>query len=191
MALPDANCNIPEEACCNALYETAVHLLNVVYPDLIDCIGEPECPVQSIQPFVQHGVEPDDPLCDTLIVYIVNISTSTGSTTLAGGLALAPKYRVTYRMRLRESGWPMAYAVDEQIYAPDPAVVNAIARHSYAHGERMFRSIANAHAQRALAPGSCSVVNIGEFRPVPVGAYCVGWEIDITLDVPWNYVGTP
>jgi hypothetical protein len=184
MPLPPIDCNEPEQPCCETLFGIGEHLLGVVLPGLLECIGEPACPVDDLYAYVTHGPVSEDPLCNSLTVTLNSINPSPGSSTPQATTLIAPALRAEYVIRLRESGFPTAYDDGDTIYAPDPQHIHHASRFSYAHGERMFRDILIAHSRRELAPCSCQVVQIGTFTPLPASGGCVGWEIAIVLDVP-------
>jgi hypothetical protein len=186
MPLPLLDCAESAPPCCSTLHMLATHLLDVVVPGQIECASEQPCPNKELVAYVQHGTDFDDPLCDSLVVFLTSITSSPGSTSINGTTVLAPVFRASYRVRLRESGWPMVEDDGDTIYVPDPQLVHRQSVHSYAHGERMFRDLANAHAHKRLVPSGCSVVRIGDFLPLFTSGGCVGWEIEITVDVPWS-----
>lgn len=101
--------------------------------------------------------------------------------------------RVELRLELREVGWPIAREHDatQTIVLPDPAVVNALARHVLSHGASIWRALVRGAATTmpddrlfptaefpTITPRG---VSIGDLEPI-AEAHCAGWGITVTVD---------
>lgn len=188
--LPNADCDIPDNACCTTLFDIADHLRLKIYNALLPCYSESDCgPSAPPISYVTLG-NGDDAIMDALTVAIESVAPSGNSIGGKGGAqVLAAAQRVVYTIRLRESGWPTATVVGEEILPPDPTAQHLLARHAYAHGEKMYRALHGLYVNRELVPvgmPSPGFVQMSTLRPLLPTAGVVGFVTGVTMDLPWG-----
>ena len=186
--LPSADCTVSDAVCCVSLYDIADHILTGVWTSLLACY-EP-LPVVGYQllAYVTMG-DGDDGIVDALQVSVGNVLPSPGSQK-TGQLTPVAAFDAIFRVRLVESGWPMVHEDNGQIFQPESAQQNALARHSYAHGERMYRKLAAMTAAGDLTPPSvtgCSKGVLSALVPIPPQGGVVGWSTTVTMTLPWGW----
>lgn len=192
MPLPPTNCAIPTDTCCRSIYDMAEFLLNAVHPAVAECIGEgPACPPSFVK-YVTFGVG-DDGIADGLSIACGGVGPSpvTGSGNSGVQMPLG-LFRCDFIFRLRESGWPMAYVVNDGLSLPDPLIQHQLALHAYAHGERMYRKLLS--MLRSLETGSLQFPGnpgpvkglLSPLLPLTPSGGSIGWTTILTLDLPWN-----
>jgi hypothetical protein len=88
-----------------------------------------------------------------------------------------------------ENGWPQIRADEfgEVIEVPDSDLINAIARHAYAHGEKMYRALVDGVQRNTLFPIS-SFSNLGNvtlsgLQPIQPSAFSVGWGMSVQVQM--------
>lgn len=183
MPLPQPTCENPGDPCCHTFFAVADHIVTLLALGQAECRNQGGCGSGELFAYVSTGFDVDDPLCDTLIVWLVNIDPKFGP----AGVARSPsQMRATYRIRLRDSGYPIAQDDGITIYAPDPMEIHQVSAFAYSHGEKLLRDLINASASGALVPAGCTNPNISNFRALDTSGGCVGWQVDVTLDVPWH-----
>lgn len=188
MAVPEPNCSASSSVCCTTLYDTAEFLLTTVAEALRDCIPT-ECDTPPLDCYVTMAGDDANP--NALTVEIESVSPSGGTAQGKGGMQRGlGLYRATFAVRLRESGWPMAYVDDEVIVAPDPALQHFASRHLYSHGEKMYRTLLHMlNTPGGLTPdgltyASASVTPLIGLLPT---AGVAGFVTSVTLDmVGWG-----
>ena len=184
--LPNGDCVISEEVCCTTLYDVAQHILASLYEAMLDCFQPTACNPGGLLAYVTMG-EGDDLVLDALTVSIGEIRPSART---VQGTQMSPfgNYQATINVRLLEAGWPTAYEEDGEIYVPDPVIQNAIARHSYAHGERMYRKLSYmASHGECVPPGTaCVSAVVNSLQPMNPSGGSVGWFTSVTLTLPWG-----
>lgn len=186
MPLPFGPCDIPLDVCCTSLFDVAEHVLDIVLPAVNDCLTPSECSdTPMIAGYVSMGTQIQDPVADYVVVSLQTISTSPGSRDAVGRMQL-PMYRATYQVRLLETGWPTAESSGEEIWVPSPEQVHDISRHAYAHGERMFRALADALVRKTLGPGACTFTAIGQLFPIEPSGGTVGWQTTVEIGIPFR-----
>lgn len=175
MALPNGDCSTPGDACCRSYFDIADRLLAQGMDALREC---QTCDCDGLTAYVTIG-SGDDAIVDALTVAL-------------DGVALAPSVRsggaqvtrVSFVVRLRETGWPVAVSDGERIIPPDPNAQHAAALHLYAHCEALWRRLTHLQASRALLPdgvrGQCSVAPMAMLNPT---AGVVGCAITVTADI--------
>ncbi len=179
----EATCDIPEGACCTDLFTVAEHILSSVHGQLLDCFGA-DC--AELPAYVTMG-EGDDGVRDALTVAFTTVAPSGGSARQNVQLPITLQ-RATFIMRLKESGWPMVQIVNAEIVPPQPDRQNALARHAFAHAEKMYRTLLWLKATRTLVPSGvgCTQTSIGPLTPLRPTSGVVGFTSTITLDLPWG-----
>jgi len=188
MPLPFSDCDIPFDVCCDTLFATGEEILDIVLPAVNNCVAPSACaPHTPIAGYVTMGVTVRDPVVDYVVVSLDRLETSRGSQDDAGKLQ-TPVWRALYQVRLVESNWPTAEEVNEQIFVPSPELTHAIARHSYAHGEAMFRALANAVTSRTAKPGIqlCTFHMVEPLVPVEPSGGTTGWETSVWVNINWR-----
>lgn len=182
--LPPADCLVSEEVCCTSLFDIANHILAGVYESMLACYQPSFCNGGGLVAYVTMGTG-DDLVYDALSVSIVDVRPSTKSVN-ANGMSPFQAKVITLEVRLLESGWPMAHEQNGEIYVPDPVIQNAIARHSYAHGERMYSKLTYMATHGELMPPNtvCSSAVISSLLPIPPAGGTVGWKTTVILTVP-------
>ena len=177
MALPHEHC-APGNVCCTSLFDAAANLLEIAHTAVVGC-SFTECALPELVGYISMGARIEDPQADYLVVSLQAISPTAGDR--SGNMHL-PLYRATFQVKLLETGWPMPHGDDEQIIIPDPDLVSNVARHSYAHGEAMYRALANALARKELNP-SCNdcYQTIAPLTPIEPSGGTTGWLTTVTL----------
>jgi len=188
MALPplEPDCDISPDVCCDAFWGVANHLVVVVLDGLENCRPTEICDDDWFHGYVPHGIRVEDPAPNYVVASLANVSIVNSNQRTA---QFFPRYLAVYQVRLLESGWPMAQDDGESIWVPDHRDLHALSRHSYSHGEVMWRALANAVATGNIQPRHCSFEQLGTFRPVEPSGGTVGWQVDVTVDVPLSSPG--
>lgn len=179
-------CDVSDVVCCSSLYAIADHLRSSVYTALLDCFDE-DCPSPPLTTYVTMGTG-DDGVVDSLAVSFNGTLFSEGSNLAGGKLSPLPLVRGTFDVLLRESGWPTVNREGGVMHAPDPDRQHALARHAFAHGERMYRTLLSMHASRTLTPASikgCDA-SLGALIPLPPLGGTIGWRATVTAKLPWS-----
>lgn len=185
--LPRGPCPIPDDVCCTTLFDAANYLLCALYEPMRICTHSNNC-TPIITGYVTLGVG-DDGVTDALTVAVGPTAPSPGSFDRATGRQVGTSlYRTTYRVMLRESGWPMAHVEGNDVVAPDPVDQHALARHAYAHGEQLLRLLERMRYDRTMHPTDLSQPSIAALGPLvpllPQGG-TIGFYIDVQLDMLW------
>lgn len=192
MPLPIGNCadDIPSAVCCDSIFDIADRLRAVAYSSVMACLPE-TC--EGFRSYVTVGDRPSEPIGDALVVSIIDSvptsqsRSSTGQTTLGATIQQA-----RFDIWLTENGWPQA-RVDELgnvISVPPADLIHAVALHSYAHAEAMYRGVLEAYAKRTLFPQATfrniHKVDIAGLFNVRPAAFTVGWRIPVTVQYMFN-----
>lgn len=178
--IPQALCDQPD-ACCVSLYDIAAHLLAETYDAVLNCYPTVEdCP--PLAAYVTMGTG-DDGITDAVTVAMMTIAGSPN--TRAGGLGL---WRSTFIVMLRESGWPTVRVNGDEILMPAPDLQVRAAQHVFSMGEAIHRRLAALQTSRGLTPAGvpCAMASIGVMSPLNPQGGVVGWQIPVTVDLPWN-----
>lgn len=178
MALPNNEC-AAEDVCCTSLYDMAASILDIAYTAVSNC-STFNCPVPELVGYVSMGAQIADPHADFLVVSLLSVAAAPESGGGRGNHHL-PIYRATFQIKLLETGWPTPHGDSESIVIPEPVLVNDVTRHSMAHGEAMFRALANALATNVLPGDSQSFRRLEPLRPVEPSGGAVGWVTNLTL----------
>lgn len=184
--LPNPDCEISEEVCCTSLYDIAQHILAGVYEGMLECFQPTPCDDGGLLAYVTMG-DGDDLVMDALTVSLTAVDPSFNTVnrneTSPFGL-----YRATYTVRLLEAGWPTAYEDNGEIFVPDPVMQNALARHAYGHGERMYRRLSYmaSHGECVPAGVACSKVEVTSLRALNPSGGSIGWQTTVVLALPWG-----
>lgn len=182
--LPNADCLTSDEVCCTTLYDIANNILVGLYEAMLECYQPSFCNAGGLIAYVTMG-SGDDLVYDALSVSIGSVRPSDGS---VNRNAMSPfrSLLVTFDVRLIESGWPMAEVENGEIFAPDPVEQNAIARHAYAHGERMYRKLLYMATSGGLMPqgSACTNAVVDSLFPMNPAGGTVGWRTSVTLTLP-------
>lgn len=179
MALPHEDC-APGEVCCTSLFDVADHILQIAFCAVAGC-SVVECDLEEIVGYVSMGERIEDPASDFLVVSLSSVSPSPGSADQVGNMQ-NPTYRARFQVKLSETGWPMPTGDEDEIIPPLPSLMQNASRHAYAHGEAMYRALANALARKTLNV-SCAdcYQQIEPLRPVEPSGGTVGWVTYVTL----------
>lgn len=181
-----AECDVSDDVCCGSLFAQADHLRSSVYTALLECF-DADCPSPPLTTYVTMG-QGDDGVVDSLAVAFTGTLMSEGSTQAGGKLIMLPLVRAQFDVRLRESGWPTVHREGGVMHAPDPARQHALARHAFAHGERMYLKLLSMHANRTLVAPSikrCSA-SLSNLLPLPPLGGTIGFYVVVTADMPWS-----
>ena len=189
MALPAASCaaDIPADYCCDTLANIANRIRTVAMDGLVSCM-DPSCADREFRSFVTIGPNVQDPLGDSLIVHMTDFGPTVGSTDGPGNLFKVAVFRGVFEVRLLDNGWPMIQAEDmtASIIAPDSDYVHAVAMHSMAHGEKMYRALVDAIQRNEIFVGSANghigKVQISALRPIQPTAFMVGWNCTVSVE---------
>jgi hypothetical protein len=168
------------EPCCLSLSDIATHLLTEMYDAITECY--PSTCAQPLAAYITFG-NGDDGIVDSLVVAAGQVTST--SEARAGQMNL---WRATFTIRLSESGWPTARIEGEEIVLPTPQEQQIAARHVFSMGEAMHRRLSHLMFHRALVPSTvrCSNATVGTMVPVPPSGGVVGWQVPVTVDLPWN-----
>ena len=178
MALPNEQC-AAEDVCCTSLYDMAASILDVAYTAVANC-STFNCPTPELVGYVSMGSQIADPHADFLVVSLQSVSAAPES---GGGRGnhILPIYRASFQIKLLETGWPTPWGDDEQINIPDPVLVNDVTRHSMAHGEAMYRALANAMATNVLPGDAQSYRRLEPLQPIEPSGGTVGWVTNLQI----------
>jgi hypothetical protein len=180
--------NVPTQVCCSGIWDVAERIRCIAYDAVVCCI-DPSCADQEFRSYVSIGTDVPEPLGDALVVTMVDASPSTASRSPTGMLLGASLQEVRFEAYLTENGWPMPIAdeVGEVIEVPDSWLINAVARHAYSHGERMYRAILDSVQRKEMFPVSTfphiAKVDVAGLEPVPPRAFAVGWVVPVTVQM--------
>jgi len=184
--LPNEDCVITEEVCCTSLYDVASHILASLYEGMLDCFQPTICNPGGVLAYVTMG-RGDDAVYDALTVSVERIVPSVNT---SGRYDTSPfaMYTVDFSIRLLESGWPMAYEENGELFVPDPVLQNSLARHAYGHGERLYRKLTYmaSHGECVPAGMACSKATVSPLLPLNPSGGTVGWVTTLTLALPWG-----
>lgn len=199
MPLPIASCadDITTDVCCSSIFDIADRI-RCVATDAIECCFDPDCTDCDWRSYVSVGPRIAEPLGDALVVHCVGIAPSFGSGSPAGQKLLPVAIHLAqFDIVVYENGWPQITAneLGEVIYVPDSALINAIARHAYAHGEKMYRALVDGVQRRTLFPVS-GFSNLGEvtlsgLQPIQPSAFSVGWGMSLQVQVTFPPIFSP
>ena len=183
MALPNSQC-APGDVCCESLFSTAENILNIAYSAVCNC-SVVDCDLPDLAGYVSMGRDIKDPLSDYVAVSVIQIIPSPRSADQQGSMQL-PMYRARFQVKLLETGWPMPQGDGDEILVPPPALVMDVARHSYAHGEAMYRALGGALTAGTLN-SSCNSCfqRIEALTPIEPSGGSVGWLTEIVLGMDW------
>ena len=180
MALPNEDC-APVEA-CSSLHDIAQNLLDIAFPAVAECASYPDCGVPELVGYVSMGRQIEDPIADFVAVSLLAVTPSSRSADAYGNM-IQPVYRASFQVKLLETGWPTPWGDDEEIVPPTPEQYADAAQHSYAHGEAMYRALANALASRTLVPNNKGCFQaIDALLPLEPSGGATGWMTNIITD---------
>lgn len=177
--LSDA-CTPIDEQQCSVLWQISNHLLCKVDEALSTCFM-PGCD-RGIVAFVTTG-QGDDGITDKLTVNFLQADPSVNTTYTGPGL-----YRATWIVRLHESGWPVVRAGEHSISAPPAEEQERAVQQLLAHGEAMHKRLTHMQASKQMTPPGqrCLSSLVGQMTPVFPSGGVAGWEIQVTIDLPWG-----
>lgn len=182
--LPNGDCVTSDNVCCTSLYDIANHILAGVYESLLECYQPSFCNGGGVLAYVTMG-NGDDLVLDALSVAISEVRPS-DATIRNNQTSPLPMFSATFNVRLIESGWPMAYEENGEIFVPDPVEQNALARHAYGHGERMYRKLAYMAAHGDLTPAgvACTKAVLYALQPLAPSGGSIGWTASVVMQLP-------
>lgn len=192
MPLPIADCvdDIPAETCCTVLFDVADRVRHIATTAVENCFVE-QCSHLPWRSYVTVGSSPEDYHGDCLVVQMTGIRPSSQSTTSTKTLGVVV-FEADYRVQLWETGWPTMETIYNgegdviNIILPDSEIVNAVARHAYAHGESMYRALADAVAKRTLltpVAGNFGHAQISALEPTNPSGGLAGWSTTIRVQI--------
>ena len=94
-----------------------------------------------------------------------------------------------FEIFLTENGWPTPETdeLGEVTYVPDSLLINRIARHTYGHGEKMFRAVLNSVQTGEMFPLPANAhiarVDVGSLQPVQPAAFTAGWTLPVMVQM--------
>lgn len=183
MALPHEGC-APGDVCCETLFASAENILEVAYNAVCNC-SVVDCDLPDMAGYVSMGRTIEDPTADYVAVSLISVGASPRSADQSGNMQL-PMFRANFQVKLLETGWPMPQGDGVEIVVPPPALVQDVARHSFAHGEAMYRALNGALTGRTLN-ASCNTCfqRIEPLTPIEPSGGTVGWTTNIVLGMDW------
>lgn len=190
MPLPVGSCadDISTDVCCSSVFDVADRL-RCIATEAVECCFDASCADRPFRSYVSVGPSIPEPLGDALIVHLPSLEPSTNSRSNAGTLLGVAVHVGRFDIELRENGWPMPLTNEfsEVIQIPDSTMINAIARHAYSHGEKMYRAVVNALQMKTMFPildfPNVGKVDIAGLRPIQPAAFAVGWTIPIQVQL--------
>lgn len=190
MPLPIDACaaNVPTQVCCSSFFDVADRLRCVAF-DAVNCCIDPSCGDQEFRSYVSLGPSIPEPIGDALVVHLLSSSPSTNSRGPTGILNRVALQEAHFEIFLTENGWPTPETdeLGEVVMVPSSELINGVARHSYAHGERMYRAVLNSAQKGELFPLPANAhiarVDIGNLEPVQPAAFTAGWTIPVTVQM--------
>jgi len=183
MALPNERC-APGDVCCEDLFGSAERILQVAYDAVCNC-SVVDCDLPEMAGYVSMGRNVEDPVSDYVAVTVIDVRPSPRSADQQGNMQL-PMYRARFQVKLLETGWPTPQGDGDEIIVPPPSLVQNVSRHSYSHGEAMYRALGGALTARTLnaSCGTC-FQRIEALVPVEASGGSVGWQTEIVLGMDW------
>lgn len=190
MPLPLGTCadDISTDVCCSSIFDVADRI-RCVATGAVECCFDPSCADSPWRSYVSVGPRIPEPLGDALVVHCPGISPSLGSKSTGNRLLPVGVHLATFDIVLTENGWPMIRANEfgEVIEVPDSNTINAIARHAYAHGEKMYRAVVDGVQRRTLFPVSTfpylGEVDVSGLQPIQPAAFTVGWGMSLSIQM--------
>lgn len=176
-----------DDTCCRSFWLVADRIRTVAFDAVVTCAHE-ECD-KELGSYVDHGDRTQDPIGNNVVVAI-NRATVAYPTRGGRQLGLAIT-RLSLRVELRETGWPMPSGVGGSIKVPAGASYNYASQYVYDHGEAMWRALVNAAG--SVQPGVRMFdpqanphiphpgVAIGDL--LPLRDALVGWMVPVTVDL--------
>lgn len=190
MPLPLGSCadDISADVCCSSIFDVADRI-RCVATNAIECCFTGDCS-DTWRSYVSVGPRIAEPLGDALVVHMVGIAPSLGSSSPSGQrLKPVAVHLAQFDVVVLENGWPQIRANEfgEVIEVPDSDLINAIARHAYAHGEKMYRALVDGVQRNTLFPVSTfpnlGNVTLSGLQPIQPSAFSVGWGMSIQVQI--------
>ena len=188
MPLPIEACaaDVPTQVCCSTLWDIAERMRVVCCAAIEECM-DPSCADREFRSYVAHGPEVEEPLGDALVVVLAETAITYGR---APGQDGPPGVDGTrYEVRLYENGWPTIRANEagEIVEVPDTDLIHRLSRHSYGHGEKLYRTVRNGVQTGSLFPPA-TFAHVGKgsnlaMRPLRPEGYMVGWAVRLDIQV--------
>lgn len=195
MPMPSAGCaaDIPSDVCCDSFYLIGERIRTVAFGGVCGCT-QASCGDRQFTSYSVEG-EPYAILGETLTCTFLSAEITAAQRNGAGNVTPLPVTRLTYRLELRENGWPLpatAHMSTQTLVQADWRVIHALAAHARSHGEKMWRAVAHAAAttkvdERLFRPSLHPFVmergvGIGRMTPLAnTGPQC-GYRMDVTVD---------
>ena len=174
-----AGCKPNAAVCCDAYYAVAESLAEIAFEALVKCVA-PSC--EGMQVFVSHG----PPVGTGNFISAWHVSTVFPGSDDQRERFISRAVG-TYTVRLMESGYPtIRNAPSGGFTLPQRDEIDAIAQHSYGHGEQVLRAIVNAKAAGRTPLKRCSSVALVSYVPLRISAGYSGHDITVALDLPWQ-----
>jgi len=191
--MPSADCpeNISGSVCCDSFWLIGERIRSVAFDGVMACMEE-DCS-ETFTSWQTEGAQIEWPHGESLIVTFVRASPKISSRNTAGPLAPLVVSRAEYLVELRETGWPILSTDPTQtIHTPEWQEYHALAKHSRAHGEKMWRSLVNAAATTKPAERMFQVatnphvldkgVLVDDLLPLTRQGPQTGYRVTVTVD---------
>jgi hypothetical protein len=188
MTLPSGACDVPEPNCCSDWFTMANTILEVAHGAVVACQQDTACEQASIIGYVHVGSRTEDPTSDYVTVKLARVAPPFVADRDRKMVSTFPSFRATYVVSLLETGYPMVQDDGDEIFVPDPGLVHVVSAHSYAHGEAMYRALANAVANGTIGGDGCGNVRLGDLVPSGPSGGSAGWEA--TLEIEMRFGGS-
>lgn len=177
MVLPAADCTTPVESCCQTSAAVGAHLLAHAFEAITQCFDDGCCTIAAYQTLGRG----DDGQVDAVTV------TYLGQSPIADARARGrgpQAQRLSFDVRLRESGWPMVREEGGVIVLPDPLEQNRLAGVVQGHIEAMYRHLLRLARHRQLTPAGvrCFGGSVSPLTPLTPLAGVVGGFVTVTVD---------
>ncbi len=172
MPLPDF-CDDDAVPCCTTFYDVADGLRVAAYAAVSQCLVADGC--TELETFVTIG-QPVYAPGDYLATWIDPVAPAYRPPSQRQMNVILPRTTARVWIRLVENAWP-AISADGEITVPSPGAIAHAARFSYAHGEKMVRSV-----YRYMQSAPCSSFEIEQARGFIEDIYAV-WEMSVQVSL--------
>lgn len=198
VVLPLASCaaDVPVDVCCSTFFDVADRIRCVAFNALVAC-DDTTCADREFRSYVTHGTQVQEALGDSLVVNVVRVSPTGRSRDNNTMLLPVGVWMGRVDVHLFENGWPQGETYDaaRMITAPDSDMVHAIARHSYGHGEKMYRALIDGIQRRTLftLPANAHIgkIDISDLIPKEPTGPVVGWQCSLAVQMTFPQLMDP
>jgi hypothetical protein len=186
MPIPTASCaeDIPDNVCCDTTWMIGDRIRTVAWAGLQSC--DKGCSERTFRSYTTIGSRIEEPLGESLVVAMTDLDVRPDA---SGQTGMFLVHVATYRVELRENGWPMVEHDESEniIFVPDSRMINALSRHVQSHGEKVWRAVTDGVARQTLfRPGRNPHVystTVTTMRPIGPEAFQAGWGFGVRVEM--------